>query len=361
MRRAARPGRPPGWLWPVFFCSLALLPAPLAAQPGYLHTRSTEFYPVRRLGLTVGWERHEDRGPYGTWPLVYTLLPITLTTALVRNVQLGLTLPLAWVDNLARPERGVPPAAGDMLLDLEFGHDEHEYEYREAFTLRVRIPDTSPSIDRNRRYATLPREYLEASPVRDYYPLVRHSGELCLGWNLSKEFLPRTWVHFNARYTYEFGTNEGLTNMFALQGVLVNSNDVSSVSNLEAFQGTSFSLFGIEKIWDRLFGWTSRTDPWADKRNDHLELSLGVDTRFDLGYHVAGRSIPFAVQPFAELYWAKRFSEESLAKSHIELSAGAALHLPGNLRFQFALSRVRWAENLFEYQDSATMSVTILL
>lgn len=355
-RRLARRWRP------VFFLGLLAVQC-LQAVPGYLNTRSTQFYPRGRVGLSVGLDRFEDRGPYGTWPLVYTALPINLTTALARNVQIGLTLPFTWVDNGARPDRSLAPVAGDMLIDMEFGHDEPEYDYREAFTLRVRIPDTSPAIDRNRRFSTLTRDYAESASVRDYYPLSLHNQELALGWNFSRELGQKTWLHFNARYVYEFGTNESLTNMFALQGVLVSTNDISTLSgtNFEALAGTSFSLFGLEKIWDRFFGWTGRVDPWADKRNDRVELSLAVDTTVDLGYHVAGRKIPFSIQPFAELFLVKRFSEESLAKSHFDLSAGASFHLPAHLRLQLAFTRVLWAEERFEYQDAVRMNLTILL
>lgn len=353
-RRLARRWRP------VFFLGL-LAAGGLQAFPGYLNTRSTEFYPRGRVGLSVGLERFEDRGPYGTWPLVFSAVPVSIATALARNVQLGLTLPFVWVENLARPDRSLALVAGDMVLDMEFGHDEPEYDYREAFTFRVRIPDTSPPIDRNRRLSTLERDYAEGSTVRDYYPLTLHHQEMALGWNFSKQLGEKTWLHFNARYVYEFGTNESLTNMFALQGALVSTNDISTITNAEALAGTTFSLFGIEKIWERFFGWTGRVDPWADKANDRVELSLGVDTTLDLGYHVSGRKIPFAIQPFAELFLSKRFTEESLAKSHLDLSAGAAFHLPAHLRLQFAFTRVLWADARFDYQDALRMNLTILL
>lgn len=358
MTDKSRRGRLWGWLSPAFLF-LALVPWAPAASTRYLNTHSAFFDPPGRVALDLGLTRFEDRGPYGAYSMIYSQVPVVMTTSLARNVQVALTLPVIWVENVLRPERSMPPAVGDLLFDLAFAHDEPEYDYREIFTFRTRIPDTSPNVAQNRRYNPVV-DYEPTSTVRDYFPLARHNGEMALGWGLTKEVAGRLQVHLGFRYTYEFGTNETLTNFFAFQGVLVNSNDTSTFSNFDAFQGTTFSLFGIEKVVQRLFGWTDFKNPWADKANDHLELSLSIDTRIDLGYHFGQHPVHVALVPFAELFWVRRFSEESLAPGHLDLSAGVGIELPAQMKLTLALTKVLWREGAHPAQDGMHLGVSFL-
>ncbi len=77
---------------------------------------------------------------------------------------------------------------------------------------------------------------------------------------------------------------ESLTNLFSLTG-FINENDETqqntSVGNTSdiALEDSSFSFFGIEKIIQKLFWTTNLKDPWVDKKNDHLEISLSIDTQ----------------------------------------------------------------------------------
>lgn len=280
-----------------------------------------------------------------------------MTYAPVKNVQLGLTIPLVSVyDARLNETRNV--AIGDFQVDFEFGHDDLEYDFREAFTFRTRI-NTGPAIDRNLRFSSTPSDFTIQSSLADYYPLVKKNVDFALGWNFTKEILPNTSFHFNFRYVYELAPDETLTNIFAFNGLDGSSNQTSTVTNLNQFNGSTLSLFGIEKIIGRLFWTTGLDDPWKDKINDHVELSAAIDTTFNLEYYLFDRRFSLALKPFLELFFLKRFSEESLFKSNLSITAGIHFRLFSALRYQIAFSHILWSESRFEYQDAAHMGLTL--
>jgi hypothetical protein len=330
--------------------------------PGFFDTDSAYFFPTGHLALSLGYDQYLSYSSSGNLQKHYNAVPFNLSYALARNVQVGISIPLIWV---AAPKSGktLGLVGGDGLVELHFGNDETEYDYRESFLFKVRIPDASPPVGRDQRLSTAKfsysgDEFVIKDSSSDYYPLIKHNGDLTLGWNFSKQILPKTFVHFNARYVYEFSTNESLTNIFAFNGLIDTTNDVSTTSNFDNYQGAKFSLFGIEKIFQKFFYSTSFSDPWADKKNDHLELSLALDTTLDVGFDLFEKHFSLAIRPFSELFFLKRFTEESLYKSNLTWTVGAGIFLPFGLRYQFGFSHVFWSENRYDFEDSARMNLT---
>ncbi len=336
----------------------------LGAQPSfaglkYAQTRLAHFYPPGHLVLDLGFQNYFSSGEFGDFQGRYYFIPLSLTYAVVKNVQLGVTIPVAGIYD-AQFNRYQKFSFGDFQVDFEFGHDDYEYDFREAFTFSTRI-GTGVPVNRERRLSTTPSFYkfTGQNPPDDLYPFVKNNADFSLGWNFSKELFQGTSVHFNFRYVYELGPDEGLTNIFAFNGLVDSTNDTSTVTNVDQFSGSTVSLFGIEKIIGRLFWTTGLDDPWKDKINDHLEFSTAVDTTFNLEYYLFGRRFSFVLKPFLEIFFSKRFTEESLYKSHLDLTVGIHLKLFSLLRYQIAFTHVLWSESRFEYQDAATMSLTL--
>ncbi len=340
---------------------LVFQPSFAMTGPGFFDTETALFYPTGHLVLALGLDQYLSYSTSGNLQKRYGQVPFNLSYSLVRNVQVGVTIPLVWA-TATKTGKSLGLAGGDGLVELHFGNDEPEYDYRESFVFKVRVPDASPPVGREKRFSSgLDYEGDDfVLQVSDYYPLVKHNVDLTLGWNFSKQILPKTFMHFNARYVYELNTNETLTNIFAFNGFIDTTNDISSTSNFDNYAGAKFSLFGIEKIFQKFFYSTSFTDPWSDKKNDHLEFSLAFDTTLDLHYELFERPISLSLRPFTELFFLKRFTEDSLYKSNLAWTFGVGFFLPFGLRYQFGYTHVFWSENKFDYEDSARMNLSFV-
>ena len=331
----------------------------LGARPGF-EVGQAEFLPASKLDLSLGWERYRDPGIYGASQHLYDVAPIGLRYALARNVQMGLFWPMVGVENLTSPTLSLAPAAGDITFELAFGHDELEYDYREAFVFSTRIIDESPAVPRSRAQTSVV-DYNRDATSRDYYPFVFHNTDFSLGWDFTKRLEGRVRLHASVRYVYELSTNETLTNVFAFNGLIdQNPSNAQNTAGLSNFQDAKISFFSLEKIFQKLFWTTSLTDPWSDKANDHIEYGLALDTTWDLHYDFAGTPVEVSVSPFLEISGAQRFTQLSMMKSHLQSTLGAELAWGPRLRTKFGFTRILWAENNYDYSDGARLELSFL-
>ena len=301
----------------------------------------------------------------GNLYIIFFRFPIYFDYNIIKNVSVQVGLPpTVSIFNIKdnQPIQEAPLYfGGNGYLKFLLAFDDYEYNFKHAISIGYYFSSSSQNFNETRKtnsaYNT--RDFT----INDFYPLIKNSENLSLGWVFSKKIDKKTLFNFNIKYFYELQSPESLTNLFTLSS-FINENDQiqqsTSTDNI-ALEDSSFSFFGIEKIIQKLFWTTNLEDPWIDKKNDHLEISLSIDTQLFLDYTIASFSIEGSLNPFIDLNWLYRFTDESLYKSHLLVSTGVIYNMTPFLYYLFTLNHFLWQEEAYDFKSSIHVNIVVTI
>ena len=296
----------------------------------YFSTQSAYFADEGRVKIIVDFNQYEKRGKFGARQYLLQEIPFTIRVAILRNLEASLKLPVVFGYNFLTEDR-LPAVFGNVEIELRFGRDDDEYNYREAFYISYRI-GSGPSVEKPAEGTLIGGDALDPS----YYPAVSSLYEFSLGWHCTKDIGEKSQFHFNSAYTYQLNEGENLDRLINFEGVT--GGAIETNANGENIQRNSFTLFGLDKSLKRLFWTTSLNNPWADKKNDYITLNAAIDTRLSTGFFFGKRQLILALKPFLEMTWLIPFSDESYYVSRFTLVPGMLLELTRYFRYAFGLA-----------------------
>lgn len=301
------------------------------------HTESAWFAKGGKVIFNTGLFRFNRSGLYGSKMDEIYYLPLEINFSMINNVQLNLNWPFYVSKDIITEE--IEFTYSTLTMGLAFGFTDNEFDYKWAInfynTLAVREnADSSFANDET-------INVFQDQTVRgNSYPMAKDRHYYALGYRFTKSIKENTTINVNFDYVYELASNETIrSNIFSKFSGLV-QDEKGNFSNVEGF-----TLFGMEDIFRTLF-WRDKdlSDPWKERRNDHIEFSASVDHFFTTDYYIKDKKIPLSVKPFLEFFWSYRFSRMSVFRSEIILTPGVWIAYSRHFRFMFGLDKTVWID-----------------
>lgn len=313
---------------------------PLPAAP-YTQTEDAIFLGNGHGEISLNYQQHFIQSPYGAQLQKLHQLPLELRYNLVRNVMASLEWSFLYVENYSLEE--TQGATGDLEVQIFFGRDITEHQYRDAYYWGFRRSGGAESITEESERSSV----LDNSVKTSFYPLSVPVNRMSLGYLLSKNYSDKLQFSLDFAYHYELKEDESATNFLAFQGV---QND--NVQGGEQDMGNSYSLFGLDESFRKLFWRTSLSDPFEDKKNDHLQVKAAIDTTFYTEYHFPERNVAFVSRPFLEFVYFHPISEESFQAQAFTLIPGLWFKIGERYKFKLARSITLYKENKSDIHKS---------
>jgi hypothetical protein len=248
---------------------------------------------------------------------------------------------------------------GELDLTFQIGHDDTEYNFRDALVVRFRINKTvTESVGRNNSINEDKYNYGTEADDLSYYPIIKNDNPFTLGWNFTKSIAQRSTFNFNFYYNYEYIEGDDfVSNIFGEFGAWARNAETGASQSDPTASNTDFSFFGIERIFQKLFWTTDLKDPWVDKRNDHLLINASIDTFFNLDYYIGKQKLTLGFKPFIEASFLYRFSQESMYRSRLVLVPGLWLKIGKYIRFLVGFEKTLWAEEYYSIDDASYLAL----
>lgn len=331
------------------------------AYADYFDTESAWFEQEGRVNLVTGIERFNLRSPFGNIYNRVLNIPLEMNFSMIKNVQLNLQWPLFFMTDPTINH--TTWNFGDIYFGLALAFDDLEYNFKWALTFNTPLY-TQNNNSLQLRY----NEDIDTSTIYSFtpdstYPMTKGNNQYSLGYRFSKEIGEKFRVHFNADYVYELLENETIvSNLFSeITGFI--QQEEGSGGTLSKTNVEGFSPFGLDKIFRKLF-WLNEDlqDPYKDRKNDHIELSLTVDSfHHNEIYLKSGKRIPIYFKPFLELSYVYRFTQESLYRSHLTVIPGFFLKYQKYMGIQTGIAFDLWGEENYFKKTAFKMNFIFTL
>ena len=334
----------------LFICLFGLISRLEASD--YFFTQSAHFHYDSSVSIFFNFNQYIRKNRFGNAQYLLQELPFKIKATIIKNVQASIAIPLIFGRSFTTGA-DLPLAIGDLELEARFGHDDSEYNYRQAyyFKYRASISPTTTKIASAQRFS---QDVQEAS----YYPLASQFDEMTLGWHGTKNITPKTQFHLNLNYVYQLSTNESITNLIAFENI--SNADVETNARGGKLQDIRFSLFGLDTTLQNLFWTTSYNQPWSDKRNDHVNISMAIDTLIDADYYFGSKKVLLSLKPFLEVTFVLPFTSESFHHTRILITPGLLLKFTKHLRYLFGVGFLSSSITRFEFEAASFMSLRLV-
>jgi len=336
-----------------------------------VYTRSA--WPQRegRGNLSVNLGKYLYHNEYGRAEREYLYLPVYMQYGLTSFVQLAAFLPIINARNVIESKGnmfsgGEGIAVGDFHIELKFSDDNKEPEYNYSIVVRYQYKSgVQTGLSPQEIQMLTDKSGVDRKITVSYYPFSKGVENLGLGYYLTTDLFKKIDVNFNATYTYEFGIIEDeaegerrmtIKDFFKFENIIEKEKDKEG-KETEKFKIKSF--FGLEKMFKRLFWTSSKSDPWSDKRDDHITLSLSLDTFLDTDYYIGKKRVLIGLRPFVEFTGILNWHESSTTRSCLMINPGLWIKFTNPLRYMISFTFVAARSREFPFDTGLIQGIAV--